>query len=793
MTPGTTGSEIERDSGKWLDELNLPAWFVPVLLAGVYMSFLGALVGGYAGYVYLHIFTPGLLVSILCLTLVLRFKQPDGDFKEFLNYLFLAGALFLAGHIYWIQVHLFAFMGSEANGVPAVSNLFFTVAILVVIAMLSKALYRSRKMINLDHVKRVVASSTVSLAILCLPVIYLMTRSQDQLANLMQVLIFLVLGSVVVFQCVLLLRLYQKKAIQPYWLMIIVAAIMGLTGTGVDIIQLSRGDTRVGGIPSAFSNLMFLSILLGELVLMEARPVMLSYDEVFTQLEASEAYHKAVIETATDAIITLDEQGRITTFNKAASTMFGYREREIHEQPMGILVPEHFHMAPTLGMEHCLAAIRSRAMGSTIELEGHRGDGLTFPSQITISPMPRPDGNPSYTLILRDISEQKQTEKELVWLASFPERDPTPIIEVANNGVFNYTNPEARREFPELTSRGMEHPLFADFDTFQALKDQKNLSDEFKLEQHIYLRRFQYLPGSDSVRVYIHDITRLKQTERQLSATNVELETFVYSASHDMKAPLVSMTGFLGVLKEIEEENLSDEGWRAVSRIEESLAQMNLLLQDLTTYASIDRTMKGREPVDLNRLLENMRGEIQPFIDEKKVFLLVPHMPRVQGDSLGLYQVFLNLVTNAVKYMGDQTVPRVGLEWEQQGNEYHFKVMDNGIGVDPAYHEKIFEPFQVLKDRKAGRTLSSGLGLSIVSRVIENHGGHIWLESDGKRGSIFHFTLPVNPEILSVESGPSTIRKGVIPEPGVTRPDRPMPGIPGPADVIELLMNPSGG
>jgi len=238
-------------------------------------------------------------------------------------------------------------------------------------------------------------------------------------------------------------------------------------------------------------------------------------------------------------------------------------------------------------------------------------------------------------------------------------------------------------------------------------------------------------------------VTERMAAEEALKEANLELDAFVRTASHDLRSPLVSLTGFLALLKDTEGENLSEPGQRFLSRIESNAQRMERLLDDLLKLSRAGRDMAPRQRIDLNSMMELIRSDFGPQVEEKGADLILPgELPQVHGETSAISQIFTNLISNALKYMGDEPEPRVELAWTTEDDHYHFTVSDNGIGIDPAYSEKIFESFETLQDERAGEVDSSGVGLNIVKRIIERHDGKVWVESDGRKGSMFHFTLP---------------------------------------------------
>lgn len=228
----------------------------------------------------------------------------------------------------------------------------------------------------------------------------------------------------------------------------------------------------------------------------------------------------------------------------------------------------------------------------------------------------------------------------------------------------------------------------------------------------------------------------------ELSRANADLSAFVATASHDLRSPLASLFSYVELLKETEEENLTPDGKHFLNRVEESARRMHRLVEDLMLLSRAERMAEASEPIDLAELLENIRLELTPKLAQRQAELVLPgSLPTVPGAPTALAQVFTNLITNSLKYMGDQPKPRIEVVWHPEDDRYRFSVTDNGIGIAADQLEKIFDPFVTLQDPRAGRVESSGVGLNIVKRIVERHGGKVWAESDGESGSVFHFTL----------------------------------------------------
>jgi signal transduction histidine kinase len=226
----------------------------------------------------------------------------------------------------------------------------------------------------------------------------------------------------------------------------------------------------------------------------------------------------------------------------------------------------------------------------------------------------------------------------------------------------------------------------------------------------------------------------------RLEAINSEIERFTYLAFHDLRAPLITIKGFTGALRQDLDANRHDEVRRDVDRIEGAADTMDEILSDLLEFARIGRVRRPSEDVDLQKLARQALAALNGLIEEKDVTVkIAPDLPRVHGDRVRLREVFENLIENAAIYTSGQQPPLIEIGTRQQGNQQVFYVKDNGQGIDPRYHHRIFELFEKLDPGTQG----PGIGLALAKRIIEVHGGTIWVESEGQgKGSTFCFTLP---------------------------------------------------
>ncbi len=236
-----------------------------------------------------------------------------------------------------------------------------------------------------------------------------------------------------------------------------------------------------------------------------------------------------------------------------------------------------------------------------------------------------------------------------------------------------------------------------------------------------------------------HLIADLEAKNVELEYHNAELERFTYTVSHDLKTPLVTIKGFLGLLEKDAAAGNIDQMKRDMSQIAAAADKMARLLDELLELSRIGRLMNPLVAVSLTDLVrEAIRLVTGPIVARGVAVEIDEAMPLVYGDRVRLLEVYQNLIDNAVKFMGRQPEPRIEVGVRQDDGEVVCFVRDNGIGIDPKYHEKVFGLFERLDATNEG----TGIGLALVKRIVEVHGGRIWVESDGEgQGSTFWFTL----------------------------------------------------
>ena len=243
----------------------------------------------------------------------------------------------------------------------------------------------------------------------------------------------------------------------------------------------------------------------------------------------------------------------------------------------------------------------------------------------------------------------------------------------------------------------------------------------------------------------LHDITERRQAEElrrvadNLTRSNTALQEFAYVASHDLQEPLRMIASYTQLLQRRYAGRLDADADDFIGYAVDGAMRMKQLIQDLLKYSRVETQAGSLETVDCARIVEHVRADLRVAIEEADARLEVGPLPVLLGDPTQLRQVFQNLIGNAIKFRGERP-PVVRVCAERQGAEYLFTVADNGIGIDPQYAERIFVVFQRLHTREAYP--GTGIGLALCKKIVERHGGRIWLESHEGAGACFHFALP---------------------------------------------------
>ena len=247
--------------------------------------------------------------------------------------------------------------------------------------------------------------------------------------------------------------------------------------------------------------------------------------------------------------------------------------------------------------------------------------------------------------------------------------------------------------------------------------------------------------GKPAILGNVVDITEEKRAEEKLRKINKELKSFVDVVSHDLKTPIIAIQGFSSRLFKNNQEKLGEKGERYLELINASARRMEVLVSDLLALSSSGQVLSTFVNISSLEIVENVSSGLRDKLKENRIELVVTEdLPPIYCDGERIYQVFENLLVNAIKYMGDTENPKIEIGFKDNGGFHKFYVRDNGVGIDAKYHQKVFEMFHRL--REVEKEEGTGLGLAIVERIVNTHGGRVWVESEKGKGATFYFTLP---------------------------------------------------
>jgi light-regulated signal transduction histidine kinase (bacteriophytochrome) len=233
----------------------------------------------------------------------------------------------------------------------------------------------------------------------------------------------------------------------------------------------------------------------------------------------------------------------------------------------------------------------------------------------------------------------------------------------------------------------------------------------------------------------------LKKSEQEFRRSNAELEQFAYVASHDLQEPLRMVASYCQMLQRRYKDKLDGDANEFIGYAAEGAGRMQRLINDLLAYSRVGRQGGDPAPLDFAELVKAALANLQAAIADSGARIDVAEMPRVTGVRLQLTQLLQNIIGNAIKFRRDGVVPRISISAAPDGAMWRFTIEDNGIGIEKEYLDRVFLIFQRLHERN--KYPGTGIGLAIAKKVIEHHGGRIWIESTPGQGSRLNFTLPV--------------------------------------------------
>jgi PAS domain S-box-containing protein len=520
----------------------------------------------------------------------------------------------------------------------------------------------------------------------------------------------------------------------------------------------------------------------------ELGQVVLSFNELAGALASALSYRYAVVDNAVEGIITADERGVIQSLNPAAEAIFGYPVNQLVGQPFLRLIPEEAVKEISDLFERVSAGLEAGPKRLMVETLGRRKDGESFPLELALSEMWLGEQR-LVIAMLRDITERQQAaealreseERHRLMLDFSP--DPIVLYDLAGhanyvNNAFVQTFGWAREELlgkridfvPAANmeeTRGVIARVFRDdkvlgFETRRFTKDQRIL--DIQLSAALF-RDKSGAPASTMV--VLRDISTLKRTEAALQQAKDAAEAasraksaFLANMSHELRTPLNSIINFTGFVIDGLFGPLSEDQHKYLLLSLRSSEHLLRLINDILDLSKIEagKMELFREQVELPHLFEGVLGTITGLAQAKGLELvqeMPEQLPPVWADQTRIRQILLNLLSNAVKFTDEG---QIILRTTVKPNEVIISVTDTGIGIPIEKQYSVFEEFEQVDNSTTRNAEGTGLGLAITKRLVEMHGGRMWLESKVGVGSTFFFSLPLTvapPPVVQAPSQPA--------------------------------------
>ncbi|TYL36364.1 hypothetical protein CV102_23215 [Natronococcus pandeyae] len=479
---------------------------------------------------------------------------------------------------------------------------------------------------------------------------------------------------------------------------------------------------------------------------------------------------EAIVESVNDGVYVVGEDGTFRMVNERYTEMLGYDRDELVGADASMIVDEDV-IEEVEGLHE--ETVVGRLEQPSIETEIRTASGDPRPIEATFAPVPDDDGDWHRVGVVRDISDRKERERAL----AESERRYRTLVENFPKGAVGLFDDDL--EYTAVGGQLLEevgvtpeerignsvyelypHDLVDEIEPyFQSALDGE--SNTFQVEFHDRYLHAYTLPvrnAADEIiagMLVVQDVTDRRRYERQLEKSNERLEHFAHAASHDLQEPLRMVSSYLQLLEHRYEDELDKDGQEFLGFAVDGADRMREMVASLLEYSRVETRGDPFESVDLEDVLADVREDLQLKIETSDATITAEDLPRVEGDANQLHQVFQNLLENAITYSGEEP-PRIhvsaerrealrasersGTAAENDGPAWVLSVRDEGIGIEPDEQDRIFEVFNRLHSREEYD--GTGIGLALCERIVERHGGEIWVDSEPGEGSTFSVTLP---------------------------------------------------
>jgi PAS domain S-box-containing protein len=487
-------------------------------------------------------------------------------------------------------------------------------------------------------------------------------------------------------------------------------------------------------------------------------------------------YTKAILNTVPDPLVVLDGELRVQTANRAFYAMFGVSRDET--QDVSICNVGNAAWENSDVWESIKTTLSGHSEFQPVEID-HEFPRIGRRTILLDARRLARDGAAMVLLAFRDISERRRAQEAIqqrtaqfetllnaaplgVYLVDreFRIRQMNPTAVAAFGDIPNLIGREfcevMRLVVPGAVADAIIERFRHTLETGQPYLVAEQMAERLDRDGHEFyewqINRIQLPEGGWGVVCYFRDISaavsarmviaesesELRRTNDELRRSNEDLNQFAFAASHDLQEPLRMITSYSQMLVKGYHEQPDGEASLCVKFITEGTRRMRELLAGLLAYTQVSQDPREAESVNLNLVFQKEVEDLKTAIEESGAVVTCDALPIIKGQEAHFRQLFQNLIGNALKYRAERQ-PRIHVGLSKNPDAWRFSVADNGIGIDPEYHQNIFGVFKRLHGREIAGT---GIGLAICQRVVERYGGRIWVESEVDRGSTFYFTLP---------------------------------------------------
>jgi PAS domain S-box-containing protein len=480
-------------------------------------------------------------------------------------------------------------------------------------------------------------------------------------------------------------------------------------------------------------------------------------------VRVASAYNRSLIEAGLDPLVTIAQNGRITDVNKATEHVTGISR----EQLIGTDFSNYF-TEPEKAREGYLTAFKKGAV-TDYPLEIRHRDGGTTPVLYNASVYRNEAGKViGVFAAARDITERKRAEEVIstayAYNRSLIEASLDPLVTIAPDGKITDVNKATEKVtgYPREMLIGTDFSYYFTDPTkakegYQKVFETGSVKDypleirnrDGSMTSVLYNASVYREESGKVIGVFAaaRDVTELYRAEAALKEkiieveqSNTELQQFAYIASHDLQEPLRVVASYVKLLDRRYKDKLDADANDFINYAIEGSTRMQQMIDDLLTYSRVGTKGKPFQPTDLETIFDRVLGNLRVSIAESHATVIHDPLPTVLADDLQMMQLFQNLIGNSIKFRSSERAPTIHVSAKKRKDIWEFSVADNGIGIAPEFYDRIFIIFNRLHTRD--EYPGSGIGLAICKKIVERHGGRIWVESKLGEGTMFRFTIP---------------------------------------------------